>query len=87
MAGVDTGGAVRVQMPTSAKVGDRFARMGVTQNTYVDERDLYGQGKRSSKKMRWAVTGNTGGEGGHDEYGWVPYEEEMEYTGNSAEGS
>jgi len=97
-----------ISIPTTAKVGDRFARMGVTMNP--ETRDLYGTnpldnrydpnaykwggtGKYASeeevqglvkktkfdyekdrmrkKGLEWGVTGNTGGEGGHDIMGWT----------------
>jgi hypothetical protein len=38
------GQAVRVNFPTTASVGDRFARMGATMSAY-DKRDLYGEGQ------------------------------------------
>ena len=49
------------------------ARMGVTMN--YETRDIYGKDETSMqqhrKNFRWGVSGNTGGEGGHDTYGWV----------------
>ena len=57
-----------LQIPKTASVGDRFARMGVTQTP--ENRKLWGAGGDPYANKSWGVAGNTGGEGGHDIYGW-----------------
>jgi hypothetical protein len=58
-----------------AKSRNVSERSGITDTKFWDTRNLYGSGEADylPKKYRKVVTGNTGGEGGHDIYGYESY--------------
>jgi hypothetical protein len=67
----------------SASDRNVMGSVGIQSTAHYDARDLYGQAGREThpeRSYRRVVTGNTGGEGGHDIYGWEAYNpnEEME---------